>query len=321
MSSRLRWDDDWVRRRLRLRDIHYLLAVAQAGSMAQAASLLSVSQPVVSKAIADMEYILGVRLLDRSPHGVEPTIYGRALLGSSHAIFDELRQGVKDVGLLSDPLAGELSIGSNETSTVGIVPTVVKAVYAQRPRLKIKLAEANKSVEQRRELRERRVEFCIGRIGYLSSEEEFETEVLFHQSLFVVAGMHNPWTRRSQVDLAELLDEPWVMPPKGSESGRLVAEAFRLCGLRVPRAKVYTSSLRLHSHLLESGPFLSILPVSVLPPLSNNSRLRSVLVSLPLQDGPVGVIKLRSRNLSPAAKLFIDITRSVVKSMRSVDSE
>lgn len=319
MNFRPRWDDDRIRRRLRLRDIHYLLTVAQAGSMAHAASLLSVSQPVVSKAIADMEYILGVRLLDRSPHGVEPTIYGRALLASSHAVFDELRRGVKDVDLLSDPLAGELSIGSNETSTVGIVPTVIKAVYAQRPRIMIQLSEANKSVEQRQLLRERRAEFCIGRIGSLSSEEEFETEVFFHQQLFVVAGSHNSWTHRSSVDLAELLEEPWVMPPKGSESGRLTAEAFRLRDLRVPRAKVYTSSLRLHSHLLENGPFLSILPVSVLSPLSNNLSLRSVLVSLPLRAGPVGIIKLRSRSLTPSAKLFIDIARSVAKSMRSAD--
>jgi molybdenum-dependent DNA-binding transcriptional regulator ModE len=59
-------------RRLKLRDLETLLAVAQWGSMAKAAVHLSVSQPAVSKAIADMEHVLGVRLLDRSAQGVEP---------------------------------------------------------------------------------------------------------------------------------------------------------------------------------------------------------------------------------------------------------
>ena len=71
---------DRIGRRLRLRDLHVLLAVAQSGSMAKAARELLISQPAVSQAIADLEQTLGVRLLDRNPRGIEPTAYGRALL-------------------------------------------------------------------------------------------------------------------------------------------------------------------------------------------------------------------------------------------------
>jgi hypothetical protein len=74
------WSDR-IGRRLKLRDLHIMLAVANSGSMGKAASDLAVSQPAISKAIADLEDALGVRLLDRSPQGIEPTIYGRALLG------------------------------------------------------------------------------------------------------------------------------------------------------------------------------------------------------------------------------------------------
>ena len=73
---------DWssrIGRRLKLRDLHILFAVVQSGNMTKAARALSVSNPVVSKAIADLEHTLGVRVLDRTPQGVEPTIYGRAL--------------------------------------------------------------------------------------------------------------------------------------------------------------------------------------------------------------------------------------------------
>jgi len=71
---------DWADRigsRLKLRDLHILLAVVEWRSMGKAAKHLAVSQPVVSRAIADLEQGLGVPLLDRTPQGVEPTIYGR----------------------------------------------------------------------------------------------------------------------------------------------------------------------------------------------------------------------------------------------------
>jgi DNA-binding transcriptional LysR family regulator len=63
-------------RRVKLRQLNILIAIAKWGSMARAAENLAISQPVVSKAIAELESTLGVRLFDRSNQGVEPTIYG-----------------------------------------------------------------------------------------------------------------------------------------------------------------------------------------------------------------------------------------------------
>ena len=62
-----------ARRRLKLRDLQILLVVVQRGSMAKAAVELAISQPAVSRAVADIEHALGLRLLDRSRNGIEPT--------------------------------------------------------------------------------------------------------------------------------------------------------------------------------------------------------------------------------------------------------
>src|SRR5438067_7541101 len=102
----MQWEER-IGRRLKLRDLHILLAVVQWGSMAKAAAELAISQPAVSKAIADMEYMLGLKLLDRTRRGIEPTIYGRSLIRRGLAVFDELRQGVKELEFLADPTAGE----------------------------------------------------------------------------------------------------------------------------------------------------------------------------------------------------------------------
>jgi DNA-binding transcriptional LysR family regulator len=79
--------------RIKLRELNVLLAVAQAGSMAKASKRMAISQPAVSRAVADLERTLGVRLFDRSAKGIEPTEYGLALLKRGAAIFDELEHG------------------------------------------------------------------------------------------------------------------------------------------------------------------------------------------------------------------------------------
>src|SRR5437764_14444529 len=108
---------DWadrIGRRIRLRDLHILLAVAEWGSMAKASAHLSISHPVVSKTISDLERTLGVRLFDRNSQGVELTNYGRALLQCGVTVFDEMRQGLKRIELMSDPAFGEMRLGCRE---------------------------------------------------------------------------------------------------------------------------------------------------------------------------------------------------------------
>ena len=115
----MEWTDR-IGRRIKLRDLHIALVVTQTGSMLKAAEHLAISQPVVSKVIADLEHALGVRLFDRSRRGVEPTPAGRALFNRGRAAFDELRQGVKEVEFLTDPTAGELRIAATENMVAGL---------------------------------------------------------------------------------------------------------------------------------------------------------------------------------------------------------
>ena len=110
-GSPMAWSER-IGRRIRLRDIQILLAVVQCGNMTKAAKRLAISKPVVSKVIADLEYVVGVRLLDRDRHGAEPTIYGAALIKHDAAAFDELKQGVQEIEFLTDPTVGELRVGA-----------------------------------------------------------------------------------------------------------------------------------------------------------------------------------------------------------------
>src|SRR5258705_12006492 len=105
--------------RLKLRDLRLLDVVVRSRSMAKASAQLNLTQPAVSKAVAEMEQMLGVRLVDRSRGGIAPTPHGRALLKRGTAIFDEPRQGVTENESLSDPTAGEVRISTSEPHAAG----------------------------------------------------------------------------------------------------------------------------------------------------------------------------------------------------------
>jgi len=265
--------------------------------------------------------MLGVRLLDRNSRGVEPTIYGRRLLNSSYAIFDELRQGVIEIEHLSDPAAGELSIGSNEASMLGIVPSVIQKIRRKHPRLFIQVTPANTFAEQRLELSQRRIEFAIGALSEALPDRDFETELLFEQRLFVVASVHNPWTRRSQIKLADLMGDPWIMPSPAGPGGRLAADVFAMSGLEMPHSSVVTSSFQLTHRLLEDGPFLALLPASALPSLTKTLSVHILPVELSHRTEPIGIVKLRNRTLSPVAEIFIGAARLVASSIPSKSNE
>jgi DNA-binding transcriptional LysR family regulator len=128
-----------IGRRLKLRDLQVFLAVVQCGSMVRAAAQLGVSQPTVSEVIADLEHTFGVRLLDRRPQGVEPTMYGAALLKRSAAAFDELKQSSRDIEFLADPSVGDLRIGCPDSIAATILPLVIEHFRRQHPRVALQV--------------------------------------------------------------------------------------------------------------------------------------------------------------------------------------
>ena len=306
------------RRRLKLRHLDTLLAVAEHRSMAQAATHLSVSQPAVSKAIAEMEHALGVRLFDRTAQGVEPNLYGRAFLKWAIAVVDDVRQGVKELEFLADPAAGEVSVGASDPILAGLLPAIIERVHRDYPRMCIYVKHVLTSGQQARDLRERNVDLVLGRLA-TPFDDDIEAETLFRENTFVVAGSKNRLTSRRRIRLAELMNEHWLLPPPDTVIGSLVAEAFRVSGLNLPRASVGTTSMQLYSALMADGPYLAILPTSMLHFSARRFSLKVVPVHLPIAPWPVGLVRLKDRIISPVAQVFIECTREVAKTVKGAN--
>jgi DNA-binding transcriptional LysR family regulator len=315
MPRKIDWEAQ-IGRRLRLRDLHVFFTVVQRGSMAKAAAQLGVSQPAVSEVIADLEHALGVRLLDRSSQGVEPTMYGRALLKRGTVAFDELKQSIRDIEFLADPGAGEVRIGCAESLASGILPEVIQQFSTKYPRVMLHVNQMVTPTLDLPELRERNLDLVIARLGRLvvGDGDDLNVDVVYHDDLVVAAGTQSRWARRQSIDLAELVDEQWILTPFTSWNDTVIAEAFKARGLPPPKATLTTFSVHLRATLLTMGPFLTSFPGSVLRANAERFAIKALPLDMAATPWPVAVVTLKNRTLSPVVQLFIDHLREFAKS-------
>ena len=310
--ARTDWDSR-IGRRITLRDLHILSFTVRFGSMAKAATQLATTQSVVSDAIANLESALGVRLLDRSAKGIEPTIYAKTLLKRSNIVFDELREGVKDIEALADSTTGEVRIACPEFLAGGLMPDVVDRFSRRYPDIVCEVVEADATTVEFRQLHERSVDLIVARIPTAFSDENLNIEVLFEDPHVVVAGAKSPWISRRNVTLTDLAGERWIIPASLLVR-EIMKEAFEAQGVRVPDGKIISSFVLMRNHLLATGRFLTVLPASVLQYNAKQWALRALPIKLHTKSRPIAIIMLKNRSVSPPVQLFIEHLRMTVKS-------
>jgi DNA-binding transcriptional LysR family regulator len=135
--------------------------------------------------------------------------------------------------------------------------------------------------------------------------------------MHVVAGTKSPWSRRSRIDLAELSDEPWLMPESDNIAMALISEAFRSAGSTPPTPQVVSNSITLRMRLIETGRFIAILPDSSLRFGAGRPQIKVLPIRLRLKAPPAVAISLKDRTPNPVARLFIDELRSCVQPLVS----
>ncbi|MBX3552055.1 MAG: LysR family transcriptional regulator [Pseudolabrys sp.] len=299
--------------RLRVRDLHILSVVVKAGGMAKAARQLAMTQPSVSAAIANLEHVLGVRLLDRSRRGTEPTIYAAAILKRGVAVFDELKQIVHDINFLADPAKGELRIGCSESVNATVLPRFIEAFSRRFPKVVVHVDDVPPPAIASAGLYERKFDIVFARLSPAAPDTQpdagLTVEYLFNDPLVIVSGPDHRWARRRKIALAELMDEPWILTPPGTWNDVCMTEACRLQGLDLPKARLLAFSTHLVRHFVANGDFLTTCARTV----AEACGLKVLPVELPNRPWMLALVTLRDRTLSPVAERFIECARAVSK--------
>jgi DNA-binding transcriptional LysR family regulator len=303
--------EDQIGRRIRLRDLHIFLTVSQRGSMAQAAAQLGLSQPAVSAVIAELERTLGVPLFERSTRGVKPTNYARAMIDCSVAAFDELKQGIRTLESLADPTAGELWIGCIESATTLMLPPILHDFMRRYPRVVVNVQRLTTAMPDFRDPGDRRLDLIVGRASREPSKNADVSHIpLCDDQSVVVAGARSDWARRRKLDLGDLVDAPWVLPPPECRTHIALMQTFRARGLKVPRVALHAYSIPLRMKLVASGPYITVFPDSIRSIEGYGSAIRILPIELPPSSLVLAIITLKKRKLNPVAQRFIDHVRN-----------
>jgi DNA-binding transcriptional LysR family regulator len=164
-----------------------------------------------------------------------------------------------------------------------------------------------------RELIQRNVDFLISPRFASLIDEGLSWEFLFDDAYVVVAGKQSQWVRRRKIELADLANELWVLPPPESAFGSVTDEAWRASGLDGPRARVFAVSYEMRLSLLLTGRFLTIFPASASRFPTWRPDFKVLPVELPVTRPPNGIVSLKNRTLNPVAQMFIKHAREVAK--------
>ncbi|MFM9889015.1 MAG: LysR family transcriptional regulator [Burkholderiales bacterium] len=306
-------------RRLKLHELRVLLAAAQTGSLAKAAGQLALTQPAISKTVAELEAKLGLRLLDRTARGVAPTAEGKVLIARALNIFAELRHVTEEFESMADPSAGELRVVGAPLLVAGFLPRVLTRLAQDRPGLRYHVLEVDPE-GQFRALRTRVADIMVGRKPPGVQGEGITFEPLFEEKLFIVGGVNHPLVRKLKVTGDDLRQQRWILPLPDTSIGRLTATSLAALDVPTERPAVTSMSMLLRFQLLATGQFLTTLPGSLLHLSEMGPMLRPLPFDLPQGASDVGLASLRDVSLPPVARLFAQYAREVAKPLTNLDT-
>jgi DNA-binding transcriptional LysR family regulator len=310
--------DRQMSRRIRLHDLFVFLTVAQHQSMAKAAAELGVAQPTVSELIANLEHTYDVRLFDRSRRGVELTVYGEALLKRSVAVFDEINQSAKDMQFLADPTVGEVRIACVEGLSGTVLPEMIRHFTRRCPNVVLYVDNLTSSRADMVGLRNRQYDLALlRRHSGMLMDENLSVQTLYDDDVMIIAaGMNTRWACQPAISLADLLDEPWILPPPGYWHHTRVEEAFRDLGFSLPKARIVVSSgVSLRMQMMSDGPYISVFTSSVMRHNAHRFGIAALPINLPSKPWPVVLVTLKNRTQSAAVERFIESVRQVANSL------
>jgi DNA-binding transcriptional LysR family regulator len=225
-------------------------------------------------------------------------------------VFDEIKQSGRDIEFLSDPTVGELRIGCVESLSATIVPQLILRFSQRYPGVIVDVDDLTAPATDFQGLRDRKYDCVLVRLTTAPPPDprqmdDLNAETLFDDRLLVAAGANGRWARRRNIDLAELVDEPWILPRQGTWNHLCLSQAFQKRGLSLPKPALVSMSVTLRTRLLATGPYLTVFARSVMRLNGDYYDIMALPLDLPIQPWPVVVVTLKHRTLSPVVEQFI----------------
>lgn len=297
--------------RLKLRHLVLIDALTEKGSVVAAAAALHITQPVVTRALKEVENILGVELYERGPRGITPTEAGVVFTGHARAVLAELSQAARHIEELSDASRGQVTVGIHLAGTNVLVPRAIARLKAERPQLTVIVREG--SPEQLlKDLSVARVDLVVSRLTHRLSSD-FRSRSLYQETVRFVVRDGHPLAQRAAVGLDDILAFPWTVPGRETALREELETFLRVRHRALPQDRVETTSFLTSRRLLLEADFVSVLPESI---AADDPRFVFLPHPLDAVGDTVGLVYATNARLSPATQALV---RALVEAAAEVE--
>jgi DNA-binding transcriptional LysR family regulator len=299
-----------IRKRLRLRHLQLMVALSETESLRRAADELAITQPAATKALKELEDTIGVSLFVRHARGMEPTIFGEAVMRYARVVFEDLDELRDELAAIEAGDIGKVRIGAVMAPAPELLTHAIVALKAAHPRLQISV-QIDTSDVLVQALQQDQLDIMLGRIpdGFPALDLSFET--LGEEALSIVTRPGHPVARATvRPQLAELATYPWIVQPHPSPMRQIIDQTFRESRVAPPVSTVETSSILTTLSLLLDSDMLAVLPTSVAHYYVELGTMAALGTPLRGRLAPYGLILRKNRRIRPATQLVIDAIRA-----------
>ncbi len=295
----------FIRARLRTRHLMLLVAIAEEGNIHKAAQKMNMSQPAASRLLSDLEDIIGAELFDRLHRGVSANLYGVAVIRHARNALASLSEAASEVELLKSGKAGQVIVGAIEGPAMGFVPRAIAQVVRRHPTIRVQLlVQASDPLLDA--LEHGKLDLLVGSLRRSGDNENFEYGCLADEPSCAVVRPYHPLLQRHDLDLHDLSDLPWIVPPVGSDNRHRFDLMFLNEGIACPRQVTEAVSTLVITRLVEETDHLAVLPRDVAEYYAEREQLSILPVRLACKMDSCGIITCKNRPLSPSARLVRD---------------
>lgn len=216
--------------RVLIRDLAWLVALADTEHVTDTAAALGISQPTLSRALARSEDTLGARLFERVPHGLHTTPEGELVVEAAREILGRYQQLVRDLGTRRDPDRGVVRLAFLDSMATSLVPQVLRGFHELAPLVRVELVQ-EPGHDIIRDLHSGAAELAV---TSTRPDGDFAWVRLQEERLVVIVGRSHRLRERKQVALAELADDEFVTTPAGFGHRTLVDGLLAEAGVAPP---------------------------------------------------------------------------------------
>ena len=289
---------------MEIRAVDYLLAVARHRSLRAAADTLNITQPALTKAIRRLEDETGVRLFHRTARGVQPTVYGEAMLRHVRDLHAVLAASKAEIAALKTGAAGLVRIGAGPSWEQAILPDAIARFREHRPEVRIHVLGGTDDLLKQR-LREGMLDFVLAATPDAPAlDPDLEWQPLMTDQYCVIAAQSHPLRRRRDIPLRDVLAFPWILPGAHSLMVERLRIIFRAHALPAPAPAIETDIVALRHRLLLTGPYLGFTAAGLLSEVGVRGIIR-LDVPAAVWQRTAGVITRRDMEPNPAAAAFV----------------